>query len=53
VPVPSGSTKVGLANITERLAQAFGDDQRMEAGNQTGGGFAVKIDIPYRDQESA
>jgi LytS/YehU family sensor histidine kinase len=53
VPAPSGSTKVGLANITERLAQAFGDDQRMEAGNQTGGGFAVTIDIPYRDQEVA
>ncbi len=53
VPVPSGSTKVGLANITERLAQAFGDDQRMEAGNQTGGGFAVTIDIPYRDQEAS
>ncbi len=53
VPAPSASTKVGLANITERLAQAFGDDQRIDAGNRPGGGFAVTIDIPYRDQEAA
>ena len=53
VPAPSGSTKVGLANITERLAQAFGDDQRIDVGNRPAGGFAVTIDIPYREQEAA
>jgi LytS/YehU family sensor histidine kinase len=52
-PTPTGSTKVGLANITERLAQAFGDDQSIEAGNRPGGGYAVTIDIPYREQEPA
>jgi LytS/YehU family sensor histidine kinase len=53
VPAASASTNVGLANITERLAQAFGDDQRIDIGNRRGGGFAVTIDIPYREQEAA
>jgi LytS/YehU family sensor histidine kinase len=53
VPAPSDSTKVGLANITERLAQAFGDDHSMHAADRPEGGFAVSIDIPYREQEAA
>jgi signal transduction histidine kinase len=45
-PRPS-STGVGLANIRDRLAQAYGIDHRFEtmAGPD---GFAVTIDIPYQ-----
>ncbi len=50
---PNASTGVGLANIRDRLAQAYGEDQRIEFGNQAGGGFSVMIDIPYREQETA
>jgi signal transduction histidine kinase len=51
LPAPSDSTGVGLANIRDRLTQAYGEEPRIEFGDQTGGGFAVTIDIPYRDQE--
>ena len=51
LPAPSDSTGVGLANIRERLTQAYGEEPRIEFGDQFGGGFAVTIDIPYRDQE--
>ena len=53
LPTPSDSTGVGLANIRDRLTQAFGEDPRIDFGDQAGGGFAVTIDIPYRDQEMA
>jgi signal transduction histidine kinase len=44
---PAPSTGVGLANIRDRLAQAYGPDHRFET--QAGAeGFAVVIDIPYR-----
>jgi len=41
------STGVGLANIRDRLTQAYGSDHRFEteAGEH---GFAVTIDIPFR-----
>jgi len=44
---PSYSTGVGLANIRDRLAQAYGPDHRFEARNQPEGGFLVTIDIPF------
>jgi sensor histidine kinase YesM len=50
---PHDSTGVGLANIRERLAQAYGEDQSIEFGKRPGGGFAVTIDFPYREQEFA
>lgn len=50
---PKDSTGVGLANIRDRLAQAYGEDQSIDFGNQGGGGFSVVIDIPYREQEAA
>jgi LytS/YehU family sensor histidine kinase len=52
-PRPSESTGVGLANIRDRLAQAYGPDQSIEFGNHVGGGFKVTLDIPYREQETA
>jgi len=45
---PSHSTSVGLANIRERLVQAYGPNQRFEAGSAPGGGFSVEIEIPFQ-----
>ena len=49
----ANSTGVGLANIRDRLAQAYGDNHRFEtqsvaAGPDTPGGFRVLIEIPYQ-----
>ncbi|RYD89110.1 MAG: sensor histidine kinase [Sphingomonadales bacterium] len=41
------STGVGLANIRERLSQAYGEDHRFEIRNPPEGGFTVIIEIPY------
>jgi two-component system, LytTR family, sensor kinase len=47
---PTSSTGVGLANIRDRLAQAYGSDARFEV--QAGAaGFTVAIDIPYLPEE--
>ena len=42
------STGVGLANIRDRLAQAYGDDHRFETQSDMAGGFRVFIEIPYQ-----
>ncbi len=48
------STGVGLANIRNRLTQAYGDDHLFETKSEPGGGFTVLIEIPYhRASESA
>jgi two-component system, LytTR family, sensor kinase len=41
------STGVGLANIRNRLAQAYGDDHRFEIRTPPEGGFTVTIEIPH------
>ena len=43
---PSYSTGVGLANIRDRLAQAYGPDHRFDTGNAADGGFTVTVEIP-------
>ncbi len=48
---PTLSTGVGLANIRERLAQAFGPDHRFETRSDPGGGFSVEIEIPFQLDE--
>lgn len=48
---PTLSTGVGLANIKERLAQAFGPDHRFEARTNPGRGFSVEIEIPFQLEE--
>jgi signal transduction histidine kinase len=48
---PSLSTGVGLANIKERLAQAFGPDHRFETRTDPGRGFSVEIEIPFQIEE--
>lgn len=45
------STGVGLANIRDRLAQAFGPDHRFETRSNRGGGFGVDIEIPFQLEE--
>ena len=45
------STGVGLPNIRDRLAQAYGADHRFETQTNTSGGFSVIIDIPYQIEE--
>lgn len=46
------STGVGLANIRDRLAQAYGEDQRFETQSEITGGFRVFIEIPYQTAEA-
>jgi signal transduction histidine kinase len=48
---PSLSTGVGLTNIRERLAQAFGQDHRFETRTDPGRGFRVEIEIPFQLEE--
>ena len=42
------STGLGLANIRDRLAQAYGADHRFDCQSNPGGGFSVFIEIPYQ-----
>ncbi len=41
------STGVGLANIRNRLAQAYGEEHRFEIRTPPDGGFTVTIEIPH------
>ncbi len=45
------STGVGLANIRDRLAQAYGEDHRFEIQDSPEGGFSVVIEIPFERRE--
>lgn len=45
------STGVGLANIRDRLAQAYGDDHVFEIRTPAQGGFTVVIEIPFEAVE--
>jgi sensor histidine kinase YesM len=46
------STGVGLANIRDRLAQAFGEEQRFEIQENEEGGFRVLIEIPLQFEQA-
>jgi signal transduction histidine kinase len=46
------STGVGLANIRDRLAQAYGDNHRFETQSEITGGFRVLIEIPFQVEEA-
>jgi len=43
----SPSTGVGLANIRDRLSQAYGGGHRFETRKNDQGGFSVILEIPY------
>ena len=49
------STGVGLTNIRDRLAQAYGEEHRFEIRSPESGGFSVLIELPYEtdDEEAA
>ncbi len=46
------STGVGLANIRDRLVQAYGDAQLFEIRTPPEGGFTVVIELPYETLDS-
>ena len=45
---PTSSSGVGLANIRDRLAQAYGPDHRFELSPNAPQGLIVTIDIPFQ-----
>ena len=47
------STGVGLSNIRDRLAQAYGENHRFETIEPREGGFAVVIELPFEPRENA
>jgi two-component system LytT family sensor kinase len=47
------STGVGLANIRDRLGQAYGEQHRFDTLEPADGGFAVVIEIPFERRERA
>jgi signal transduction histidine kinase len=49
-PGQTTSTGVGLANIRNRLAQAYGEDHRFETHANPAGGFSVEIEIPFEPE---
>jgi two-component system, LytTR family, sensor kinase len=49
----SPSTGVGLANIRDRLSQAYGAANRFETRQNEQGGFSVIIEIPFETGETA
>ncbi|BBC71517.1 histidine kinase [Altererythrobacter sp. B11] len=51
-PDRSVSTGVGLANIRDRLQQAYGEEHRFEIQTPADGGFTVIIEIPYERGEA-
>ena len=46
--IATESTGVGLANIRDRLAQAFGDQHRFDAQSGADGGFTVVVEFPFQ-----
>jgi two-component system, LytTR family, sensor kinase len=49
----SPSTGVGLANIRDRLSQAYGGAHRFDTRKNERGGFSVILEIPYETGEKA
>ncbi|APG62405.1 sensor histidine kinase [Sphingorhabdus lutea] len=45
------STGLGMANIRERLLQAYGENQRFEYYSGAGGGFEVLVELPYEEKK--
>jgi two-component system LytT family sensor kinase len=49
----SPSTGVGLANIRDRLSQAYGPGHSFETRQNERGGFSVIVEIPYESGDQA
>jgi sensor histidine kinase YesM len=52
LPVTTSGTGVGLANIRDRLQQAYGSDQRFEIAENVPHGLIVLVDIPYQNLDT-
>ena len=51
--VSSDSTGIGLANIRDRLVQAYGENQRFDISNRPEGGFQVVLELPFEAKPEA
>ncbi|MDP3550436.1 MAG: histidine kinase [Novosphingobium sp.] len=51
--VSSDSTGIGLANIRDRLAQAYGENQRFDISDRPEGGFQVVLELPFEAKPDA
>jgi sensor histidine kinase YesM len=51
--VASPSTGVGLANIRDRLSQAYGGAHRFQTRQNERGGFSVILEIPFETGETS
>jgi len=51
--VASPSTGVGLANIRDRLSQAYGGSHRFETRQNERGGFSVILEIPFETGDNS
>jgi len=49
----SPSTGVGLANIRDRLSQAYGAEHRFDTRKNEKGGFSVIVEIPFESGDRA
>jgi LytS/YehU family sensor histidine kinase len=47
----SVSTGIGLANIRDRLVQAYGESQRFDIATGAEGGLAVTIELPFEPRD--
>ena len=47
---PGNGNGIGLSNTASRLENLYGDKQQLTMGNIEGGGFEVKITIPFRTE---
>lgn len=52
-PKDTTSTGVGMTNIRERLAQAYGENHRFETVGRPSGGFEVLIELPYEKADES
>ena len=52
--LPAGAPRegIGIANTRARLAHLYGDAQRLELANESGGGLRVTVEIPFRTGDS-
>lgn len=46
----NSTSGIGLANLRARLKLLYGDGQTLEIGERSGGGVAVRIEIPAREE---
>ena len=52
IALRESSTGVGLANIRDRLAQAYGDEHRFDIETPPDGGFTVIIELPFELEQA-